>query len=68
MLQCYAWIQAHLRREHGQDLIEYALLSGMIAAALALAVLFVLTGALESMFDGIGNCIDWEGDDCAVGL
>jgi len=68
LIKVFAWIEAHLRREHGQDLIEYALLSGMIAAALALVAFLVLTGALESMFEGIGNCIDWDGDDCAVGL
>jgi len=67
LIKAYAWILAHLRREHGQDLIEYALLSGMIAAALVLVTFLVLTGALESMFVGVGNCIDWnDATNCVV--
>ena len=43
------------------------MLSGMIAAALVLVVLLVLTGALESMFEGVGNCIDWDDStNCVV--
>jgi Flp pilus assembly pilin Flp len=59
------WIQARLVREDGQDLIEYALLGGLIAAALiAVAVLTAMTGAVEGMANGIGECIDFDGVDC----
>jgi Flp pilus assembly pilin Flp len=61
------WIQARLTREDGQDLIEYALLGGLIAAALiAVAVLTALSGAVEDMATGIGECIDFDGVDCSV--
>ena len=51
------WLSAHLPRgERGQDLIEYAMLGGLIAATLA-----ALSGALTSMATGIGNCIDFNG-------
>lgn len=55
------WIFSHVRRENGQDLIEYAMLSGLIAATLVgLAVLAAYSGALTSMATGIGNCIDFN--------
>ena len=61
------WLQAHIRSERGQDLIEYAMLGGLIAATLvALAVLAAYSGAIESMASGIGNCIDFNsGTDCS---
>lgn len=49
----------HLRSERGQDVIEYALLGGLIAISIMLVVTF-LTGALTSMITGIGNCIDFD--------
>ena len=57
-----SYIQAHLphvRSERGQDLIEYALLGGLIALAITGAVLF-LSGALADMSTGIGRCIDFN--------
>lgn len=61
------WLQAHIRSERGQDLIEYALLGGLIALTLmAAAVLLALTGALGEMASGIGNCIDFDStSDCS---
>lgn len=58
----YSWLVTHLHRgERGQDLIEYALLGGLIALTLmAAAVLLALTGALQSMAGGIGACIDFS--------
>lgn len=60
------WLLSNIRRENGQDLIEYAMLSGLIAATLvALAVLAAYTGALNSMATGIGNCVDFDsGTSC----
>lgn len=60
-----SYIQSHLRTERGQDLIEYALLGGLIALAITGAVLF-LSGALSDMSDGISRCIDFDsGTTCA---
>lgn len=53
------------RGERGQDLIEYSMLGGLLAGAIILVAYIVLTGAVESMFTGIGNCLDWDGgSDC----
>ena len=70
MLHVYTWILAHLRQERGQDLIEYAMLSGLIAAALvAVLALGVLTGAVEGMAEGVSDCIDFDsGTACAAGF
>lgn len=52
---------AQLRNERGQDLLEYALLGGLIAAVLGgAAVTLVMTGAVEGMANGIANCIDFD--------
>jgi Flp pilus assembly pilin Flp len=45
--------------EKGQDLLEYAMLGGLIAAAIV-AVLVLFTDAIETMITGIGNCIDFN--------
>jgi Flp pilus assembly pilin Flp len=55
------WFSAYIRREQGQDLIEYALLGGLIAAAIvAVIALGAMTGAIEDMATGIGDCIDFD--------
>lgn len=59
------WLKTHVRSERGQDLIEYALLGGLIAGALlAAAVLTGMTNAISGMATGIGECIDFDGTDC----
>ena len=60
MLNVYTWILAHLRRERGQDLIEYAMLSGLIAAAIVAVGIIVFSGALTDMAGGISSCIDFS--------
>lgn len=56
-----AGLRARLAEERGQDLLEYALLGGLIAAALtATAVALTLTGALNTMAGGISRCIDFN--------
>ena len=61
------WIS--LRSERGQDLIEYALLGGLIAGALlAVAVLTGLSDAIVGMATGIGECIDFDSStSCSAG-
>jgi Flp pilus assembly pilin Flp len=51
---------ARIGGERGQDLIEYALLSGIIAAAIAGVTAGILSGALSSMANGIARCIDFD--------
>ncbi len=49
-----------IRGERGQDLLEYALLGGLIAAAVMAAItLGVMTGAVSTMVTNIGNCVDF---------
>ena len=62
IIQVYTWILAHrphLSRESGQDLIEYALLGGLIALSI-LGGFVLFGGALTDMAIGIGNCIDFS--------
>ncbi|HXF50539.1 MAG TPA: Flp family type IVb pilin [Dehalococcoidia bacterium] len=47
-----------LKDEHGQDLLEYALLGGFIAAAIVAAFL-VFPGAVNSMVTNIKDCVDF---------
>jgi len=57
-----AGLRARLADERGQDLLEYALLGGLIAAAItAAAVTVTMTGALDAMAGGIADCIDFNG-------
>ena len=54
-------LRARLADERGQDLLEYALLGGLIAAAItAAAVAGIMTGAIDAMATGIGDCIDFD--------
>lgn len=52
------WLKTYIRSERGQDLIEYALLGGLIAAGLV-AVVTIFGGAISSMASGIQDCIDF---------
>jgi Flp pilus assembly pilin Flp len=50
---------ASLREERGQDLLEYAMLGGLIAAAIV-AVLVLFSGSISTMITNIGKCIDFD--------
>ena len=51
-------LKARLTEERGQDLLEYALLGGLIAAGIV-AVLVLFTGVISTMMTNIGSCIDF---------
>ena len=53
-------LRARLTEDRGQDLLEYALLGGLIAAALG-AGAFLLTPAVIVMFETLAACIDFDG-------
>lgn len=57
MVSC---LRAHIGREEGQDLLEYAMLGGLIAAAIVAVGILLFSGALTSLFTGIGDCIDFD--------
>jgi len=71
MMNFFTW----LRTERGQDLLEYAMLGGLIAAAI-LVVFGILvgtgaagSGVIDNMAQGIADCIDFdETTACAGGL
>ncbi|HEY8766159.1 MAG TPA: Flp family type IVb pilin [Dehalococcoidia bacterium] len=54
------WLSLHIRSERGQDLIEYAMLSGLIALGLIAVGALAFSGPLTDMATGIGNCIDFK--------
>ena len=56
----YAWLRMHVQSERGQDLIEYAMLSGLIALGLIAVGALAFSGPLTDMATGIGNCIDFK--------
>ncbi len=61
MMTAVSGLRARFSEERGQDLLEYALLGGLIAAAIvAVAALGVMTGAITGMANGIANCIDFD--------
>ncbi|MEX1193708.1 MAG: Flp family type IVb pilin [Dehalococcoidia bacterium] len=61
----FTWLKLHVRSERGQDLVEYALLGGLIAAALIAAILSgIMEDAVNAMATGISECIDFDGTDC----
>ena len=58
-------LRSLVKSERGQDLIEYAMLGGLIAIALMAAGL-LLQQPIADMAAGIGRCIDFNsGTTCA---
>ncbi len=58
---------ARVRSERGQDILEYALFGGLLAALiLAVGAILTVAGAnpLETMFNGIEGCIDFQAGGC----
>jgi Flp pilus assembly pilin Flp len=64
VLSAGARISSRLHDERGQDLMEYALITGGIAIALILAVA-LFTGQFTNLFTSLKNCIDFkDGTSC----
>jgi Flp pilus assembly pilin Flp len=49
MLKLYTWLMDLIRREEGQDVIEYALISALISVAIVITVL--ATGLVDAFDD-----------------
>ena len=58
MITAVSGLRARMSEERGQDLLEYALLGGLIAVAL-LVFGALFTPFLSTMASGIGACIDF---------
>ena len=52
-------LKARARGERGQDVMEYALITGGIAIVLILAVV-IFTGEITNAFQTLANCIDFK--------
>ena len=57
MLRVYVWLTEQLRREEGQDMIEYALIASVSAIAVVLATAAILQPAFATWADGVGKCV-----------
>lgn len=53
----YLILKAYLNEEEGQDLIEYALIAGLLALA-AVAALTLMSGSLETLWTNLQGALD----------
>lgn len=62
-LRIQVWVTstlASMREERGQDLVEYALWSGLIAIGLILLGAALYQGIGNALATGIKNCVDFN--------
>lgn len=52
----YLILKAYFNNEEGQDLIEYALIAGLLALA-AVAALTAMSGTLDAIWTGLNNAL-----------
>ena len=52
----YMILKAYFSNEEGQDLIEYALIAGLLALA-AVTALAAMSGTLDSIWTGLGEAL-----------
>ncbi|HHY57410.1 MAG TPA: Flp family type IVb pilin [Chloroflexi bacterium] len=52
----YLVLKAYLNKEEGQDLIEYALIAGLLALA-AVAALTMMSGSLETLWNNLSAAL-----------
>ena len=53
----YLILKSYIEREEGQDLIEYALIAGLLALAAVMA-LGALGGSIQSMWDALAAAVE----------
>jgi pilus assembly protein Flp/PilA len=53
----YLILKSYLEREEGQDLIEYALVAGLLALA-AVAALMALGDSIQSMWEALASAVE----------
>jgi Flp pilus assembly pilin Flp len=57
-----------LKSERGQDVLEYAMLTGLIALGI-LVMVGLFTGALRDFATNIEKCLDFDaGSECIGGI
>lgn len=52
----YLILKSYMEREEGQDLIEYALIAGLLALA-AVVALMALGGSIQSMWEALSAAV-----------
>lgn len=57
-------LRARLSEERGQDLIEYAMISGLVALLIAGLTFVVLGDAVGDLMDNIAACITGDDANC----
>ena len=57
MLKLYVWLTDLLKRENGQDMVEYALITVLISVAIVIATMVILGGAFTTWANDIKTCI-----------
>ncbi len=57
MLRLYVWLMDHLRREAGQDMVEYALITVVISLAIVLVTIGILSPAFSKWATGLAAAI-----------
>ena len=57
MTKLYIWLKDLLRSERGQDMVEYALITVVISAAIVLATIAVLQPAFTDWANDLAACI-----------
>ncbi len=63
-----AGLRSRLTEERGQDLLEYVLLGGLVAAAIV-ALVTIFNPFLSAMATNIGQCLDFDsGTNCSPGF
>ncbi len=62
MLKLYTWLTDLLRRERGQDMVEYALITILISIAIVLIAIGILEGAFETWATSVEACVTGSTD------
>ena len=57
MLKLYVWFRGLMRRENGQDMIEYALIAALISIVVVVAAAGILEIAFSTWSTRIQQCI-----------
>jgi len=61
VLRVYVWLTELLRRENGQDMIEYALIAALISIVVVVAAAGILEVAFAEWAEDTGKCLTKPG-------
>ena len=58
MLKLYIWLNGLLKRERGQDMVEYALITAVISIVIVLATIALIGPAFTTWAGAVATCIE----------